>query len=509
MNDSFQSIPIEAAAAKLATAENLTDPALAKAIQEEPRLRELILFLQWLSMQPGGLPKPMCQLVDDFAPQFGPACLHAGKAPTFEQRLEAWGSLCDKCKGDFIPRKAWRDLRERDESIWMEDCGCPAPHSPSEKKLFRSLLLDLDTDDLRDAFLSNAKEELPSLIRSLFNELDAWQTPAPWYCQNILAVLFEAMELHARRVELQLARTKIVEIVFDRLDFAVSEKRLIKIDGQARTGKSEAAHAFAHARPGRLRIISTPPGTSTRDLFAAVAESLCIAFSAKTAIYKIKEAVQFVIRHARLGFIFDEAQFLLPPPSSQAQSPARLDWVRCNIVDRKLPCALICTPQTFNHAVRNLRDKRGYNFDQVLGRIDLNVTLPDTLGKEDLEQVIKIHGAGIPQNLHAFIVEEVLIKEAYLKSFEAICCRARHLARRDGNRTVNKADVECAISEVIPQAAAVTAAPAASAKSVRKTASPVAVKRGTRPAPAHETAPQILEAPASRQITPSTELQPV
>lgn len=41
-------------------------------------------------------------------------------------------------------------------------------------------------------------------------------------------------------------------------------------------------------------------------------------------------------------------------------------------------------------------------------------------------------------------------KDSLVKAFEAVCCRARHLARRDGNRAITQADLEIAISEVIP-----------------------------------------------------------
>jgi hypothetical protein len=380
----------------LAAWRNFKTPKFAEQAREFPRLMELLWFLQWQSMQPGGLQKFASQVVQDFTPEFGPACLHSGKPLSAEQKYEAWKPLPAACKADFIPSNSWRDNPvESEGSLDWERYSYPSPESPGEKKLFHPRLAEIDEDELRAVFFDSAKENLPAVIREIFNASSQWRSPSPWYCLDMVAVLLDAMELHASRAKQEWARTEIYKIIEDRLDYACSEKRLIKIDGQARTGKSEACRAFATAYPGRARLVATPSGISKYELLVEITDALGIPIKSSNTRRKIAEIVQYVIRHARLGIIFDEAQFLLPPPTSAIQAPARLDWVRRNVIDRKLPCALVCTPQTFNHAVKNLRDKRGYNFDQILGRIDLTVTLPDTVEKDDLAEILKIHGAGI------------------------------------------------------------------------------------------------------------------
>ncbi|HEX3720644.1 MAG TPA: hypothetical protein VH595_22060, partial [Verrucomicrobiae bacterium] len=89
MND-LKPISIETAVAKLVTAENLSDPGFASAIETEPRLPELLLFLQWHSAQPGGLPKAIAQITRDFTPQFGPPCLHQESPLSIAQKEEVW-----------------------------------------------------------------------------------------------------------------------------------------------------------------------------------------------------------------------------------------------------------------------------------------------------------------------------------------------------------------------------------------------------------------------------------
>lgn len=82
----------EIVASKLAAATNLTQPALANEFAKQPRLMELLWFLQWQSMQPGGLEKFALDLIAEFPVHVGPAALV--NAPPGElnhaQCLEIW-----------------------------------------------------------------------------------------------------------------------------------------------------------------------------------------------------------------------------------------------------------------------------------------------------------------------------------------------------------------------------------------------------------------------------------
>jgi hypothetical protein len=503
MNEfSETAIAPEPLSAKIADADNLRSAYLAESIAGEPRLLELFWFLQWHSCQPGGLEKFCAGFVQDFVTSFGPACLYDPSGdPALEQCREAWRLLSAECQGQLIPVRLWRDADKQRHSdlTWY-----PCPVGAAEKNQFDAALCKIPAAQLAEQFARAAKAELPSLLRSLCAWRVLWSPPRPWWCKEILSVLFEAMEAHTGRIEQQLARTQLVEIVFDRLDFAWKHKRVIKLDGDARSGKSEAITAAARMNPGRWRLVSVPPGSSIRDLIVAIAESFGIAFTPSTSIYKLKEQVRFTVQHSRLGIIFDEAQFLLPPPSSRTASPARLDWVRCNIVDKKLPCALVCTPQNFRQGSRNL-ERNGYNFAQVLGRIDLNVSLPTELSRDDLLAVVKIHGADIPESLHAAVANKITIADTHLKAVESICCRAKHLAERAG-RPVCQADIDTAVIEVIPvlstggRRSLVTPA-AAPAPSIRsQTIATRARTRVTAPAPAPPfESPRRAVAPAERE----------
>jgi hypothetical protein len=266
-----------------------------------------------------------------------------------------------------------------------------------------------------------------------------------------------------------------------------------------------AIEKYAQMWPGRARLVSCPSGYSLRDLYAAFAEALGIPFTPSTAIHKLKERVQFVLSWFHCLVIIDEAHFALPIPQSRNASPARLDWLRTSVVDKRIPLALVTTAQAFTRALDKFSRHTGYNFDQVLGRIDLNVPLRGELSDGDLLEVVKIHAAGIPEKLHRLIVAKCIQHGGLLKSIEAICCRARHLAGLENKSSVDQPHLETAISEVLPAAAAPPRPhPAAIAPAATK--HPVATKRGrtvTTPSRSIQPAPA-LDAPA-RQVTPAIE----
>jgi hypothetical protein len=80
----------------------------------------------------------------------------------------------------------------------------------------------------------------------------------------------------------------------------------------------------------------------------------------------------------------------------------------------------------------------------------LNVNLPETLTAEDLYAVCAILGSGIPIEHHKLIVGRAESSAGYLKTIQAICCRARFIAKREKHAGVSRDDVALAASEVAP-----------------------------------------------------------
>ncbi|HEV7926680.1 MAG TPA: ATP-binding protein [Verrucomicrobiae bacterium] len=500
-------------ASKLASADNGTEPGFAETIRNEPRLVGLLWYLQWLSAQPGGLDQFALDQIAKFPHCFtGPVSIHEGTAElTLKQRLELFVFLSTKKQRALIPPDAWQKKVPREEpdprwdSLNWHDAMAPRAEmypkweGEDESKRFHAALEKIAPGQFRRLFVEAAERHLAIHLRSMCEGPAKYAHISPAYCPKLIDLLFDAMDAHAERVKTGLALTQVVALVNDRLDYAWQEKCLVKIEGDARTGKSEAIKAWCFAYPGQARLVATPSSNSLRDLLLAVADVVGLPYTPNVDTSDLKDRVQFVIRHSRLFLIFDEAHWLLPSSYGRNTNPARLDWVRSEIVDKGLPVALVCTPQAFTRGVEKFQKWTGYNFAQFFGRIMLNATLPNELSESDLLAVVKIQGPDIPEKFHRLIAGWAQQSGGYLKTIEAVCSRARYIARRDGHSAVTLADVELTASEVIP-ATPPPAPPRSAAPPAPARQQPIAIKRGRPIRPAAQGAP-MLQGP-SREISP-------
>jgi hypothetical protein len=191
-------------AQKLAAADNGTEPGFAEKIRKEPRLGELLWFLQWTSGRPGGLHKLAQDVIAECAPQFGPAFVHDDSAPlSTEQRKKIFDTLSYAKKEEIIALLSWVDASDRERlsdrrwSVYTDETIYPAPVGQKEQARFDAALLKIPRQRLRAAFIDAAKEDLPGRLRSICEGPAAWLDSAPWFCDNLIDVLFEAMAAHA------------------------------------------------------------------------------------------------------------------------------------------------------------------------------------------------------------------------------------------------------------------------------------------------------------------------
>ncbi len=486
----------EIVASKLAAATNLTQPALANEFAKQPRLMELLWFLQWQSMQPGGLEKFALDLIAEFPVHVGPAALV--NAPPGElnhaQCLEIWRKF---------PKDYQRGIGRAD--TWQLDSLTGTPQESDADIMAR-----LNRQAFTDSAAQAAHDKLPAWLAALCDEISqTFYDRRPWYFVEIIPTLFAAMDAHARRAVESIAMTEVALKVFDALEYSWQEKNLAQITGDSRFGKTEAVKAWCNAHPGRARLVSTPFSNCDADLYRAVADALGIEHDFKTSPRRLKETVEFSVRHSGLLFIFDESHFLFPTRFSKNTVPMRLNWIRTQMVDRSVPVVLVSTPQDYRHAADKFIRETQYNFAQFLGRIMHQVTLPNELEHDDLLAVAKIHCPEMDADFQELIVAKAMQSESYLHTVQAIGKRARYVARRDGHPEITLADVSLAIAEVIPASATAPAAAVRPAPAAPAIPAPIRPPRhvaaGARPRSIRPAAPPpapALEIP-QRETTPA------
>ena len=454
----------ELVAGKLAAVDNLECSSLVEALAAQPRLVELMWHIQQRSFQPGSVEK----LVEDvlaFAPaRFVTKSMQAAGPP-----LEGRYSLA-QCW------QAWKGFEQCDTK-WrlhnyatLEDESTPKPHA--EKLTFGEWLsFHFDSGLLAKAvegdaevrkgverfnwpFLSAECQEaarygLAKLLRSFCVDKDGGFY-VPWYCPDLISVLFDFMDHHAAQTRNRLAQTEVAKQVTYEVGYAWEAKCLVHINGNSRFGKTEAFKAEAEATPGRFRLVTVPPGNALQDLILAVAGALGIPTTFGMSGPDLRRKVEYILDHGRLGILFDEAHYLFPVNIARNTAPARLDWVRAAIIDKGLPCVLSATPQAWNEQSARFVKITKCNLEQFLGRRALVVNLPEKLSQEDLRLCLAIHFPGLPSSAEDEVVGVALATTSFLQTVTSISTRARYRAKHRGAAGVALEDLDAAIEAVAP-----------------------------------------------------------
>ena len=450
----------ELLAAKLAAIRNHEDPQLLKALTERPRLVEMLWFIQFVSMQPGGLLKFCEDMIEQLPSRFGTATMRAahGDALSLEAKLKIYGEFPSHWRV-FEPLDEQGEnlvelmLREADRRTTSE-----------ERALLSKQTKAWGLESFRKACFDAARDILPGFLGDLCTDKDKGFSPGhvygmgtdgepasrseTWFIDDPIGAVLQMMEIHAAQVQKRLAMTEVATLIFDRLDYALAEKVMVRIEGGSRFGKTESLSAWVEMRPGLARLVRVPSDNSMASLFKRIGEALGIDCSYGSNPARLKERVEYVIQHSGLFLVLDEGHFLAPMNFSASTPPHRLNWVRTEIVDRGLPLAIAVTPQAFKGAIDRYVKKTRYDMTQFFGRDFLPCVLPEVLSEADMIAVARVHFPQMSENALGYIANEARLSQNYLQAVEAIARRTRFLASKRGGQ-VRVKDIQTAVSEVL------------------------------------------------------------
>jgi len=458
----------EIVAAKLAAVRDYKHPEILKEIQAEARLVEVLWFIQFMSMQPGGLEKFCADMVQALPQRFGTQTLRETKSANPRTKLAIWSEIPRR----YLPEEAppWQHAGDGDTAdlahLWVGrvmadnyDPDARAAEKKAQREAVAEYLQPVTIESLRECCYRAAREMLPAYLSALCNNQDrpfrpqrkSYMPDPTWFMDDPLAAVVEMMDIRRTEVSKSLAMTAVATKVFDALDYALEEKAMVRIEGDSRFGKTESVRAWCGMRPGLARVVNVPCSNSVSDLHRRIAEALGMDVSYGSRTTRLRERIEYVLQHSGLFLVLDEGAFLVPQNYSESTAPARLNWVRTEIVDRGLPLAVVVTPQNFAPAVARFIKKTGYAMEQFFGRNFLTVRLPAELDEEDLVAVARIHFPELGDDYLAVTADFARMSENYLQTVEAIAKRARFIARRQSHRRVTVADIEAAASEIIPR----------------------------------------------------------
>lgn len=459
-------IPPLAVASKLALARQNPGEPFAQQLRSVPRLRELMWAIQWQSAQPGGLDALVEAVMNfddvDFRPLSMPAVPSShGKPRIFdlplwlrimadlpererpELKLDPWHlneqvkhHLAELKPDALKPREAAAITGSFDSYMFKDLCWQKWGQAGA------GLLRRLCTE--------------PAIIITEAAEIKSGRPVANWFCPQLIDVLLAYFDRHAAATLAQIAPTAVTTKVFDALDYVLATNGFSEIKGSSRFGKSESGKVWCMAWPGKGRFFTVPPAGNHRVFLWQLADAFFHPYAAGTPVEQLESDLIFILNNSGCLIVADEAHFLLPPRYTKKTQPERLNFYRCQIVDRGVPTAILVTPQPHDHAVKRFTEKTGFPMEQWLGRSTWPVKLPETLSSADVLAVVRHHLPGCDQSTAEAIASRAINSAAFLKSVSNVAQRALYLAKADGASKPTRVHIHTALDELLPSATKVS-----------------------------------------------------
>ena len=115
--------------------------------------------------------------------------------------------------------------------------------------------------------------------------------------------------------------TDVAKLVFDALDYAQAERVMVRIEGGSRFGKTEALQTWCDMRPGLARLVRVPCDNGMGSFYRRIGEALGIECSFNSNVCRLKERIEYVVKHSGLFLVLDEGAFLIPQEYTESTAP--------------------------------------------------------------------------------------------------------------------------------------------------------------------------------------------
>jgi hypothetical protein len=433
--------------------------AVAKkcALLPSPAKRQLLWFIQGLSLLNGGCKTLAEELLKMFPDRVGTNTMHklgmrkgqryTGKAAVeIEEELDYSGDCTAALlRREFAPRALLDESWEDAPAPARADYGPPVP-----------------CESLYARCLEAAKATLPDFLTELCinpalrfqapGESDCnhshWSSAQVVYFQDIIGALFEYKRRYEERAKADFCQTAISRQIWGQLDDALKTKTMIVIDGLEGRGKTEAVRAWCNCHLGAARFVSLD-GTSTKTAqFRELARALGVGHGNSRKALEMQTGVRDVLQTAQLMVVIDEAHFFFNQSLRLSSRPEMLDWIDTALCNPPLPVALVTTPQ-FLVCMERAVGQVGWNYRQFKRRCKRYVRLPPESAPEDIEAIARKLLPGADKATIKQIMAYEALSKRDLSAVGDVVREAKLLAEEDGARKVTFEHVKRAIYEVL------------------------------------------------------------
>jgi len=404
--------------------------ALRCSVLDEAEDRETVWFLQKLSYMRGGLASLANELIARFADCLGTASMHKfGMRPGQIHNAQQVKAIRKEISADGPNLPLACDMK-----VSPSEYDCPSSECHPSTYALEEILTPKE-----------AANKLAHFLEKLCLD-PALEFKGPWYFTDLIKCIREWKSVRSAEAKAQTVTTEIGALINEELDYALESKCMVLIDGLARIGKTFAAKNWCDQREGRARYVQVPSRNDETGFFRAIAKALGIPCGLSWKSTQLQDRIEDVLQGGDLIIVFDEAHYLWPNSSYRYALPVRVNWIMTALVNYGVPVALVTTPQ-FIQTQRIVEQRTSWTSEQFIGRIGKYKKLPDSLGKEDLQNVAK---SFLPEGDTMSIEMLALYAQSsrkYLAAIEAAVRRARYLAMKEGRKSANRIDVKKAIQE--------------------------------------------------------------
>ena len=406
------------------------------AIVTDRSVREILWWLQWCSLSPGGIQQIRDQLCSEFkdritTPTLRKVFARKNKRPSPEE-LRA---ICNE-----VGVYQWTDISQYFSSLNESDgfdrraCpeGKPSPHEQAAQKL----------EDTRQA----AAEKLCRHLIMCCLDPSQDVSVSPWYFDNLFGALTALRRQSIKAAQTRLADTAISRSINETLDFCLSRRRMVLLEGPAGLGRTETTKAWRDAHAGIARYVEVPSSSDDRSFYASIALQLGVARGTSYKAQEIKIRVEEMLAGSDLMLLLDEAHYLWPQYLRPRKTPDRLLWIK-SVFDAGTPIALVAHTD-FSRWQAHCVKQTLWSDEQFERRLNRKVSLPTEHSRDDM---LKIAKAKFPQGdcrswklLSAYALgTEKKQASGITEALES----ARYRAEQDGRAEPTFENIEAALVE--------------------------------------------------------------
>ncbi len=361
-------------------------PSIREEMRRDPRLLQLLWFLQHMSTRPGRLREFADEILSQGACLGTETMLSHGMPANgvypAEIAAKVWGEI-DRETRSLSQR--WLVNLMRTEDFSEVDRGETEFAEEGQRQLHRCSYARA-LEECR----ASAERELPELIADYcLSPAKAFYGQEPWFMSGLTDALLDSMKRWEQKQRAAIPQTTITRRVFEALDYSLRRSSVVLIQGNSRVGKAEAVKRWCEARPGVARLVAVPSSNADADWFRAIAKALGFSPAASTHPQKLREQIEYVLAHSRLSLVFDNAAWCIPQRYSRTTPATRLNWIQEAIIARHLPCAIVVTPESYNRALEKYLARTGYSIEEMLGGVGIIEDLPQDMEVEDARSIVR------------------------------------------------------------------------------------------------------------------------